>query len=103
MSRAFLSACQTRMRREHRSRCPINSGDYAPPEIGICARDEARILRSARQSLRQLATALITATLLLVAPAASQAFSVLAHQAVVDQAWDNSLLPVVRKRFPKRD
>jgi Zinc dependent phospholipase C len=100
MSRAFLSACQTRMRREHRSRCPINSGDYAPPEIGICARDEARILRSARQSLRQLATALITATLLLVAPAASQAFSVLAHQAVVDQAWDNSLLPVVRKRFP---
>jgi hypothetical protein len=71
MSRAFLAACQT-MRREHRSRCPINSGGdaYAPPEVGICARDEARILRSARQSLRQLAAALIIVALLLVAPAA---------------------------------
>jgi Zinc dependent phospholipase C len=99
MSCSFLSACQT-MRREHRSRCSINSGGDAPPEVGICAREGARILRSARQSLRQLATALITAALLLVAPATSQAFSVLAHQAVVDQAWDNTLLPVVRKRFP---
>ncbi|MBF6570046.1 MAG: zinc dependent phospholipase C family protein [Candidatus Binataceae bacterium] len=38
--------------------------------------------------------------LLLIGPASGQAFSVLAHQAVVDQAWDNTLLPLVRKRFP---
>jgi zinc dependent phospholipase C len=37
---------------------------------------------------------------MLMTPAAGQAFSVLAHQAVVDQAWDHTLLPTVRKRFP---
>jgi hypothetical protein len=31
---------------------------------------------------------------------ACQAFSVLAHQAIVDQAWDGTLVPAVRKRFP---
>src|SRR5690242_18942042 len=34
-------------------------------------------------------------------PATGQAFSVLAHQAVVDQAWDSTLLPAVRERFPQ--
>jgi Zinc dependent phospholipase C len=43
---------------------------------------------------------LTTAALLLIASATSQAFSVLTHQAVVNQAWDNTLLPLVRKRFP---
>jgi hypothetical protein len=38
--------------------------------------------------------------LLLMMPAACQAFSALAHQAVVDQAWDGTLVPAVRKRFP---
>jgi hypothetical protein len=33
-------------------------------------------------------------------PAACQAFSVLAHQTVVDQAGDTTLLPLLRKRFP---
>jgi len=33
-------------------------------------------------------------------PARCQAFSVVAHQAVVDQAWDGTLLPALRKRFP---
>ena len=33
-------------------------------------------------------------------PGACQAFSVLAHQAVVDQAWDATLFPLLRKRFP---
>ncbi len=28
------------------------------------------------------------------------AFSVLAHQAVVDQAWDGTLVPLLRKRYP---
>jgi hypothetical protein len=42
---------------------------------------------------------LITATLLVIAPASSEAFSVLAHQAVVDQAWDDTLLPLLHRRF----
>jgi len=29
-----------------------------------------------------------------------EAFSVLAHQAVVDQAWNRTLLPLLRKRYP---
>ena len=33
-------------------------------------------------------------------PARCQAFSVVAHQTVVDQAWDGTLLPALRKRFP---
>jgi hypothetical protein len=38
--------------------------------------------------------------LLLLAPTSSEAFSVLAHQAVVDKAWDDTLLPLMRERFP---
>jgi Zinc dependent phospholipase C len=38
--------------------------------------------------------------LLLMIPAVCQAFSVVAHQAIVDEAWDGTLLPAVRKRFP---
>lgn len=30
----------------------------------------------------------------------SQAFSVLAHQAIVNQAWKDQLVPLIRKRFP---
>jgi hypothetical protein len=40
------------------------------------------------------------AALLLMVPGACQAFSVLAHQAVVEQAWNSTLLPAVRQRFP---
>ena len=52
------------------------------------------------RALPRFAILLGTAALLLMIPAACQAFSVLAHQAVVDQAWDTTLLPLVRKRFP---
>ena len=52
------------------------------------------------RSLPRFATLLGIAGLLLMIPAACQAFSVLAHQAVVDQAWDTTLLPLLRKRFP---
>lgn len=45
--------------------------------------------------------ALIAAFAAIVAlPACCEAFSVLAHQAVVDQAWSQTLVPVIRKRFP---
>jgi Zinc dependent phospholipase C len=40
------------------------------------------------------------AALLVMMPTTTQAFSVLAHQAIVDQAWDGTLVPAVRKRFP---
>jgi len=52
------------------------------------------------RSLPRIASLLGIAGLLLMIPAAGQAFSVLAHQAVVDQAWDTTLLPLLRKRFP---
>jgi zinc dependent phospholipase C len=60
----------------------------------------ARTPINARRALQRFATLLSTAALLLMIPAACQAFSVLAHQAVVDQAWNTALLPLVRKRFP---
>ncbi len=40
------------------------------------------------------------ATLLFFSATNCDAFSVLAHQAVVDQAWDGTLLPLLRKRYP---
>ena len=49
--------------------------------------------------LRQFAI-LLGAAALLIIPARAHAFSVLAHQAVVDQAWQGTILPAVRKRFP---
>src|SRR5690242_18984666 len=56
---------------------------------------------AAWRALPQVAAALLcTAALLLMMPGACQAFSVLAHQAVVDQAWDGTLVPALRKRFP---
>jgi hypothetical protein len=37
---------------------------------------------------------------LFISPATVNAFSVLAHQAIVDQAWHKTLVPLIRKRFP---
>lgn len=45
-----------------------------------------------------LTAALIAGMLLAARPA--RAFSVLAHQAVVDQAWKDKLIPLLRQRFP---
>jgi hypothetical protein len=56
--------------------------------------------RIAVQALRRLATLLSMTALLLMITAPCQAFSVVAHQAIVDQAWDSTLLRAVRKRFP---
>jgi hypothetical protein len=55
---------------------------------------------AAWRALPQIAALLGTAALLLMMPGACQAFSVLAHQAIVDQAWDATLVPALRKRFP---
>lgn len=48
----------------------------------------------------QVAVLLIATMLLLSIPSTGEAFSVLAHQGIVDQAWDGTLVPAVRKRFP---
>jgi hypothetical protein len=39
--------------------------------------------------------------LLVLAPRAGSGFSVLAHQGIVDESWQGSLLPLLRKRFPQ--
>jgi len=39
--------------------------------------------------------------LVATSPGVGTAFSVLAHQAVVDESWEGALVPSVRKRFPK--
>jgi hypothetical protein len=52
------------------------------------------------RALPRIAALLSIAALLLMTPGAGHAFSVLAHQAIVDQAWDGTLVPAVRKRFP---
>lgn len=49
---------------------------------------------------RNLSGLLITVALLLVGSGTTAAFSVLGHQAVVDQAWDKTLMPELRRRFP---
>jgi hypothetical protein len=43
---------------------------------------------------------ILIAVLVLAFPATSRAFSVLAHQALVDQAWKERLVPLIRTRFP---
>jgi len=39
--------------------------------------------------------------LLVLAPRSGSGFSVLAHQGIVDESWQGSLLPLLRKRFPQ--
>jgi hypothetical protein len=55
---------------------------------------------TARSPLKWIANLLSIAALLLMLPAACEAFSVLTHEAIVDQAWDGTLLPAMRARFP---
>jgi hypothetical protein len=42
----------------------------------------------------------LVAGLLVIEPRASLAFSVLAHQAVVDSSWETSIVPAIRRRYP---
>jgi zinc dependent phospholipase C len=58
----------------------------------------SRSLKSTRCTLlKALTLALI---FLFVNPAKSDAYSVLAHEAVVDSAWDDAIRPLLLKRFP---
>src|SRR5215203_3526566 len=53
--------------------------------------------------MRVVGCFLILISLLLAQPTHSAAFSVLAHQAVVDRSWDATLTPEIRRRFPGTD
>jgi hypothetical protein len=60
-------------------------------------------LRNRRVAIRPrrcLITSLIGMLLVIAFPITGQAFSVLAHQAIVDQSWDQTLLPELRRQFP---
>ena len=48
----------------------------------------------------RIATAVALAGLFLSAPTPAHSFSVLAHQAVVDRCWDDTVVPALRARFP---
>lgn len=49
--------------------------------------------------MRSIAS-LVLGSALLLAPGACRAFSVLAHQGVVDATWQDSIVPALRRRFP---
>jgi Zinc dependent phospholipase C len=49
---------------------------------------------------RQRLAIFVTAALLLLIARPGGAFSVLAHQAVVDEAWHDTLMPLIHRRFP---
>jgi hypothetical protein len=48
----------------------------------------------------RIAAVAIVAAGLLLAPRPAVALSVLAHQAVVDEAWDGTIVPALRRAFP---
>src|SRR5687767_11036685 len=51
-----------------------------------------------RPTVRALGAAFLLALLLATPPAS--AYSVLAHEAMIDATWDDQLVPVLRARFP---
>ncbi len=50
--------------------------------------------------IRRAALALIVLSLLCL-PAPAQAYSVLAHESMVDSAWDDVIAPLLKRRFPR--
>ena len=51
--------------------------------------------------MRQRAYLFATAALLLVCfPSISSAYSVLAHEALIDDAWTDHIAPLLKRRFP---
>ena len=49
-----------------------------------------------------MAAALVTSTML-VAPPRASAYSVLAHEALVDSVWHDQVIPLLKARFPRAD
>jgi Zinc dependent phospholipase C len=46
-------------------------------------------------------TIVLCVIVLLIAPPPSEAYSVLAHEAIVDSAWDDAIKPLLLRRFPQ--
>jgi hypothetical protein len=51
-------------------------------------------------TLEQVALATVSLVALLVMPAIAEAYSLLAHEALVDSAWQSEIEPMLRQRFP---
>jgi hypothetical protein len=62
-------------------------------------RHSRRVWASARSSPGPCGVACVL-VLLLSWPLCCRAYSVLAHEAIVDSAWDTNIKPILRKRFP---
>src|SRR3978361_314097 len=39
-------------------------------------------------------------TLMLLSPLTSKAYSVFAHEAIIDASWDKSILPLLKQKYP---
>jgi hypothetical protein len=51
--------------------------------------------------MRQRALVFLIALLLVSAPSPSSAYSVLAHEAIIDNAWSTQIVPLLTHRFPR--
>ncbi|HTK94099.1 MAG TPA: zinc dependent phospholipase C family protein, partial [Terriglobales bacterium] len=52
--------------------------------------------------LRRLASAVLVVVLVFgVLPPPARAYSVLSHEELIDMAWDGSIAPLLRTKFPK--
>ena len=50
--------------------------------------------------MRQRARVVLALALLLWPPSSSSAYSVLAHEALIDNAWSTQIIPLLTRRFP---
>src|SRR4051812_20697321 len=74
-----------------------------PPHIGEFGVDRATTLTAhvtRRYPTAMRFPALLLTLSILLAPRAAPAFSVLAHQGIVDATWNDTLVPEIRRRFP---
>ena len=53
------------------------------------------------QRLPSFSLAVIAILLVCTAPRRAEAYSVLAHEALIDSAWENAIAPMLRERFPE--
>src|SRR5690349_23271102 len=71
----------------------------------VCSLDKLANLRSRPRCNRPRISngriaMIFLATLALVSPAPSSAYAVLAHEAIIDAAWETHIKPLLKARFP---
>lgn len=71
----------------------------SPRRMAVLETQKTGAFRPADRRIRRWAAA-IAAVLLLGFPANVEAYSVLAHEAIIDSAWDTNIQPLLRERFP---